>query len=406
MRNVVFVAPYPLATTLRFARALASLDNVRLLGLYTKPPGGDDARRFADAVRVEDLLDPRQILAGVRALMRRHGPIHRLIGILEPIQGPLAEVRAALGIDGADPETTERFRDKATMKDALRAEGLPCAEHARIASLEEARAFVARVGYPVIVKPLAGMGCRSTWRIHHPPQLEAAVHALGVSPAYPAIIEEFLSGREFSFETVTVGGIPQFCSFTEYLPPPLQAVENDWIQWTVLHPRTIDGPAFDDARAIGIRAVRALGLRSGFSHMEWFRRADGSLAIGEIAARPPGAQIVAGNNWVHDADLHRAWARAVVDDAFDGPWERKYAVGVAFLRGAGRGRVAGVTGVEEANRRVGSIVVASQLPRIGAPKSDSYEGDGFVIVRHPQTEVVEDALQVLIRTLRTHYRDA
>ena len=40
------------------------------------------------------------------------------------------------------------------------------------------------------------------------------------------------------------------------------------------------------------RAVKALGLETGFTHMEWFRRDDGSLAIGEIAARPPGAHIV------------------------------------------------------------------------------------------------------------------
>ena len=41
----------------------------------------------------------------------------------------------------------------------------------------------------------------------------------------------------------------------------------------------------------------------------------------------------------HDADFYKAWARAVADQSFDGPYQRRYAVGCAYLRGIGRGRV-------------------------------------------------------------------
>jgi hypothetical protein len=152
-----------------------------------------------------------------------------------------------------------------------------------------------------------------------------------------------------------------------------------------------------------VKVVRALGLETGFTHMEWFRRDDGSLAVGEIAARPPGANIVLANCYAHDTDMYRAWARAVIDGAFDGPWERRYAVGVAFLRGVGRGRVLRVTGIEEANRRVGPMVVESHLPRPGAPRSDSYEGDGYVVVRDPDTEAVKAAMKTVIETVGVEY---
>jgi hypothetical protein len=101
--------------------------------------------------------------------------------------------------------------------------------------------------------------------------------------------------------------------------------------------------------------------------------------------------------------MYRAWARAVVDSAFDGPYERKFAVGCAFLRGGGRGRVVGVRGVDRANERVGRIVVESKLPQIGAHKSDSYEGDGYVIVRDPDTEVVKQAMTAIIETIQVDY---
>ncbi|HSD88538.1 MAG TPA: ATP-grasp domain-containing protein, partial [Kofleriaceae bacterium] len=381
MRNVVFVAPFPLETTLRFARAVAHLAGVRLLGISQEPPGGADRGMYADLVTVSDALDTRQLVEATRLLERRHGRIHRLVGILEPLQLQLAEVRAAMGISGTSPETADLFRDKSRMKDELRRHGLPCARHRLIRSWDDAEDFVREVGLPLVLKPLAGMGCKSTWRISSPGDLRGALTALHASPERPALAEEFLRGREFSFETITVGGNVLFQSASRYYPTPLEVMETPWIQWVVVLPRVIDGPDFADARALGVKAVKALGLDTGMTHMEWFRRDDNSLAIGEIAARPPGANIVRMNSFAHDVDMYRAWARAVVDDAFDGPYERRYAVGCAFLRGIGRGRVVDVRGVDRANERVGHLVVDSKLPARGTPKSDSYEGDGFVIVR-------------------------
>jgi len=403
MRNVVFVAPFPLETTLRFVRAAARLSGVRLLGVAQEPPGGEDRRLFTDLITVGDALDTRQLLEAVRLLEKRHGKIHRLIGILEPLQDQLAEVRQAMGIHGTRPETAALFRDKSRMKDELRRHGLPCARHRMIRSWEDAEGFVREVGFPIVLKPLAGMGCKSTWRIHSVHDLRGALQALHASPERPALAEEFLRGREFSFETITVGGKVLFQSASRYFPTPLEVMETPWIQWVVVLPRVITGPEWDDARALGVKTVQALGLEAGMTHMEWFRRDDGSVAIGEIAARPPGANIVRMNSFAHDVDMYRAWARAVVDDAFDGPYDRKYSVGCAFLRGGRRGRGGSVRGIEEANKRVGHIVVESKIPAKGTPKSDSYEGDGYVIVRDPDTEVVKKAMTILIETIQVEY---
>lgn len=403
MRNVVFAAPFLLETTMRFARAAARLDGVRLLGIVQEAPAGEDAHLFADLVRVGDGLDSRQLCDAARVLKSRNGEIHRVLGILEPLQVQLAEVRRALGVPGTDPQTADLFRDKARMKEELRRHGLPCARHRLIRSWQDAEELVAEVGLPLVLKPPAGMGCKATWRIDSVEELRAALASLHASPESPALAEEFLRGREYSFETITIGGEVRFASFTRYYPTPLEVMESPWIQWVVVFPRVIQGPEFDDARELGVRAVRALGLETGFTHMEWFRRDDGSLAIGEIAARPPGAHIVLGNSYVHDADMYRAWARAVVDGAFDGPFERKHAVGIAYLRGVGRGRVARVSGVERVQQLVGRLVAEARLPRPGTPRSDSYEGDGYVIVRDPDTEVVKAAMKTVIETIRVDY---
>ena len=403
MRNVVFVAPFPLETTMRFARAAARLPNVRLLGVAQKPPTGEDARLFHDIVQVEDGLDAGQLVEAGRVLIGRHGEIHRMIGILEPLQVQLAQARRALGIAGTTPETADLFRDKARMKEELRRHGLPCARHRLIRSWADGEEFVREVGFPLVLKPPAGMGCKATWRINSVDELRAALRALHASPEQPALAEEFLRGREHSFETITIGGKVRFESCSRYYPTPLEVMETPWIQWVVVFPRVIDDAEYADARALGVRAVEVLGLETGFTHMEWFRRDDGSLAIGEIAARPPGAHIVLANSYIHDADMYKAWARATIDDAFDGPFERKYSVGVAYLRGVGHGRVTRVSGADEASKRVGHLVVDSRLPTLGAMRSDSYEGDGYVIVRDPDVEVVKAAMKTVIETIQIEY---
>ena len=403
MRNVLFVAPFPLETTMRFARAAARLDDVRLLLIGQEFPKGTDAKLFGGAARVSKGLDTQQLIGAARELEAKYGPIHRVLGILEPLQVQLGEIRRALGVRGTSPETADLFRDKPRMKDELRRHGLPCARHKLIREWSDAIAFVAEVGLPIVLKPPAGMGAKATWRISNLDELRGALTALSASPENPALAEEFLRGREHSFETITIAGEVKFQSVTRYYPTPLEVVESPWIQWVVVLPREFDGPDYSDARELGVRTIEALGLETGMTHMEWFRRDDGSLAIGEIAARPPGAHIVLANSYAHDADMYRAWARATVDDAFDGPYERKYAVGVAYLRGIGTGRVSKVAGADALQRAIGHLVVESRLPKLGAPRADSYEGDGYLIVRHPDVEIVKQAMTTTIETIKIEY---
>ncbi|UJR84009.1 ATP-grasp domain-containing protein [Sandaracinus amylolyticus] len=401
-RNLIFVAPFPLETTMRFARALPRLRDVRVLAIMQEPPKGDDVQVFDDVVRVTDALSARDLIDATQVLASRHGAPHRVLGILEAVQVQLAAVRAHFGVPGTDVRTADLFRDKARMKDALRAAGLPCARHRLLASMRDAEDFAREVGFPMVLKPPAGMGAKATFRVSAIDQLRGAIDGMRVSAQKPMLAEEFLRGREHSFETITTGGEVRFHSVSEYFPTPLEVLENPWMQWCCVLPRELTRE-HDDAREVGVAAIRALGLDDGFTHMEWFRRADGSIAIGEIAQRPPGANITRMTGLAHDFDPYLAWARSVVDGAFDGPYERRWSVGCAFLRGMGRGRVARLEGVDEANARVRQYVEEAKLPTIGAPKSDSYEGDGYAIVRARDTDTVKSALKTIIETVRVHY---
>ena len=206
-------------------------------------------------------------------------------------------------------------------------------------------------------------------------------------------------GDEFAFDCVFVKGQAVWWNITSYYPTPLQVMENAWIQWSVVLPRDISGPEYHDIGQAGPAAIAALGLQTGLVHMEWFRRPDGSIAISEAAVRPPGAQFSTLISYAHDFDLYRAWAELVIYEAFDPP-PRKYSVGAAYLRGQGKGQVVGITGLERAQEVAAGMVVEMRLPEAGQSSTGHYEGEGYVIVRHPETARVEEAIRAIVSNVQ------
>lgn len=403
MRRVVFVAPFAMDATLRFVRAAARLPGAQV-GLVTQEPIEKLPPPLRHEIhghwRVQDALDPDQIVTAAQGVAGQLGGMDRLIGTLEQLQVPLAQARERLGLPGLSAAAAENFRDKARMKTVLRAAGIPCARHRLAGSASEAWSFAQDVGYPLVVKPPAGAGAKATFRVESAGALGEALAVHAPTEKGPVLLEEFVVGDEHSFDTVSIAGRPVWHSLSHYRPTPLEVLRHPWIQWCVQIPREVDHPRYDDIRRVGFAALEALGMGTGVTHMEWFRRPDGSIAVSEVAARPPGAQFCTLISFAHDIDFYAAWARTVIFDTFEPP-ERRYSAGAAYLRGqGGQGRIRAVHGLKEALAEVGHLVVDARLPIEGQAPSGTYEGEGYVILRHPQTEVVRAALDRLISTVR------
>lgn len=396
MVAAVFVAPYLLPTTVRFLTAALRLEGAGVGLVSTDPlnrlPEGV-ATRLAGHRQVESCLDPDQLTAAVESL----GPVDRVLGPLEELQVPMAETRRRLGIPGLGVEAAANFRDKERMKSVLDGAGVPCARHRLVGTADDLWSVVAGLGYPLVLKPPAGSGSRSTYRVESDEQVGEWMRWNPLSPEDPVLCEEFMVGSEHSFDCVFLGGEPVFWSVSRYYPTPLEVIEHPWIQWAVILPRTLDG--YDEIGRVGPAAIRALGLETGLVHMEWFLRADGSAAVSEAAVRPPGAQFTTLISHAHDFDLYSAWARLMILGEFDPP-ARRHAVGAVYLRGQGQGQIVAIEGLEAAQSQVAGMVVDVKLPNLGVPPSPHYEGDGYVIVRGDDTEAVENAVDAILANVR------
>lgn len=412
MPHVVLVAPHFLENTLRYVRAFAFLEGVRLSVVSEDaqqqlPP--ELQQRLAGHYRVRSVSEAPQLAAALAKISRAVGPIDRLAGALEQLQLPLAQARALTGIPGLRPEVARRFRDKDLMKDVLRRAGVPVAASRLVHSPAELRAFIDTVGLPVIIKPQAGVGSRGTHRLETPEDV-AALARLGLEPSrqQPLQAEQFILGRELTCETVTIHGRPVWRSGTRYFPTPLEVLETPWVQYCVLLPKETGAPWTDFAPVNEAALAALFGPDPGvagtaLTHMEWFLGADGRHWVGEVGARPPGVQIMPLMSLAHETDFITRWAELISFERFEAP-PRKWAAGAAFFRGQGAGeRVVAVQGAAEAAAKAGQALVEFRPPQVGQPRAPGYEGEGVALVRAESTEAVKQALLDLIQTLQVRY---
>jgi hypothetical protein len=400
--NVVIVVPYFLRASVQFLEGAVGLPKVRLTLICEDAPERL-SQTLRDQIheirRVSGVMDPLKLEQALTTFTREVGQIDRLLGIMEELQIPLARIRDRLRIPGMGEEVALNFRDKSRMKQILRNNNIPCAKHCLATNPEQALQFAKDVGLPLVVKPPAGAGSRDTFQVETEAELKTVLAHNNPSPQRPLLFEEFIMGNEHTFESVFVGGKMVWHSITRYFPTPLQVLKNPWIQWCIILPREIDHPHFDDIRHVATVGNRTLGLTDGLSHLEWFRRVDGTIAISEVGARPPGGQLTSITGFAHDFNIHRAWAELMVF----GTWpklERKYATGAAFIRGQGEGRIRAIYGLRQIQKELGHIIVETKVPQIGQPGSSTYTGDGYILLRHPVTGVIEKALDRIINTIR------
>lgn len=402
MRHVVFVVPRLDAASLRFVQGLCVVPGIQACLVsedsYEKLPPtlGLDGEHF---IRLRSCFDEEALSESIANLAHRYGPVVHLLGALEQLQVTLARVRAELGIEGMSVRSARNFRDKPRMKKVLQANDVPCARFALAHTAGEARELAGQIGFPMVVKPPAGAGGSRTFKLEDQAQLEVYLRKYPPEMRGASLMEEFIAGTEFSFDSVMIDGQLLWHSVSRYMPSPLEVLENPWMQWTVLLPLDIDKPPYDAIVEPGARALRALGLRTGLTHMEWFRRDDGSVKISEVGARPPGAQFTSLLSYAHEMDFYQAWPQLMIDRAFEPP-QRRYAVGAAYVRGQGRGQVQRISGLGQAREELGHLVVEASLPSQRQSPSASYEGDGYIIVRDKSTEVVESVLKRIVSLIR------
>jgi len=371
-----------------FTRGLAAV-GATVIGVGDQPRDALPAPAREALAHYEhvSLADEGAVFAALQGLSR-HVRIDQVECLWEPYMILAARLREAFGLPGMTVQQTLPFRDKEHMKRTLDAAGIRTPWHASATTVAGAWEAAEKIGFPLIVKPIAGAGSADTYRVD---SAAALADVLPLPRHVPEVsVEEFVEAEEFTYDTVCAGGRILFEHVLWYRPRPLQMRMHEWVSPVAISLRDLDVPHLQGGRRMGEQVLAALGFETGFTHMEWYLKPDGEVVFGEIAARPPGARVVDLMNFNTDGDVYVGWAEAVVHGRM-GELDHRHNVGSICKRAHGAGRIASVQGLDALLAEFGPNVVLVDLLSVGAPRRDwraTTIGDGIVIVRHHELQRV------------------
>lgn len=261
---------------------LELIREARALGLTTvviDPRDDSPGRKEADhfyRIDGDDYESTRET-----AIRHKVGGI--VTGQMEKPLRMMARLAQDLGFVFNSPEVTERCLDKWLMKEALTANGVPCARGILLRPGDMIR-LPPGVYYPVIIKPRDAFSSRGVYKCEDLSCVERYIEeSRSFSSSGDVIIEEFLTGKEYSVEALTCKGETTVVQFTEkFITPYPKTVELGHLQ-----PAGIDDVTRLEVSAVVTSALTALGVMNSASHTEVMVTGKGPFII-EAGARLGG----------------------------------------------------------------------------------------------------------------------
>jgi len=404
--NVVFVEPFFPNNQRQFVRALAEA-GATVIGI-----GEYGAESFDDQLkgwlyhyeRVPSVTDVDAMTRAVRWVQDKLW-VDRLEATIEAHTMAAAQVREACTIPGTSVRTAWLCRDKPSMKEALRAVGVPTAASAAVDSAAAAHVFAERAGFPLILKPRSGAGASGTVRVDSAAELDHALGVFGGQGVGSIAVEEFIEGHEGFYDTIAVNGRVALDFVSHYYPNVLEAMRTRWISPQFVSTNRVETAAdYGELRELGSRVITALGIGTSATHMEWFFGPKG-LRFSEIGCRPPGVGAWDLYSAGNDVDLYRAWADAIVHGGTSAVPSRRFASGIVALRPSQDGSISGYSGVDELQQQYGEWVIDAHLPPPGTPTQPveaGYMANAYVRMRHPDYDTLRGMLDAVGRTLHVY----
>lgn len=278
----------------------------------------------------------------------------------------VAAIAEDAGLPGIGRATARAMTDKATMRAAFAAAGVPQPAHATASSADELRTAAGSIGFPIVVKPVDAGGQRGIALVHDERGFDAAIEdALAASRAGAVIVEQFVDLPEVNVLAVARAGEVDVITISDRLRPPGMGFA---VATTQRFPAQIGRAASDAVRDAAIAAVRATGLRDGVAFPQILAGGPDETYLVEIAARIPGGRM-------SDVALHgvgvdllaivlRSALGETVPDAVALPRFERPTV-VRFMTGPPGtlpvGHVREVDGLEEARALPGIVATGSWL---------------------------------------------
>ena len=319
MKNVIFLSPNFPTNYWQFCKELKN-NGMNVLGIGDCPYD-DLAQELKDSLneyyKVSTLENYDEVYRAVAFFTFKYGRIDWLESNNEYWLERDAHLRTDFHItSGFQIDDIPRIKYKSKMKEYYQRAGIPPARYHRVDDEAGCLAFIAQVGYPVVVKPDNGVGASDTHKLSSDEDLR---HFLTVKmPGVTYIMEEFIHAEVNSYDAIIDShGEPMF-EAGNVTPMSIMDIVND--NDNSIYYIVKDLP--EDTRRAGRATVKSFGVKSRFIHFEFFRLTEDQEGMGkkgdvvalEVNMRPCGGFTPDMINFARSTNVYKIWADMIAFD--------------------------------------------------------------------------------------------
>ena len=314
--NFVFISPNYPENYWMFCRGLKKY-GATVLAIVDQPYDSlsNELKQYCDEIYVVDTYNNYDdMLRAVAFYTFKYGKIDWIESNNEAWMQLDACLRDDFNIkSGFDLKTIEEYQSKAGMKKYYEKAGIPTARYKVIDSLEDAKAFVKEVGFPIVMKPDHGVGAGFTYQIESMRELQKFYK---ITEQYTMIIEEYIDGDVFTLDGIVDDqGKIQYLSSFEYVGSVMDSVV---YQLSIGCYTQFDIPSHE--QEIAQKVANAFELKNRFFHGEYFRLRSNKKGLGkkgdiiglELNFRPPGGLCPDLMNYAGNLDVYELWAEIIL----------------------------------------------------------------------------------------------
>jgi hypothetical protein len=243
--------------------------------------------------------------------------VSHVVASTELVVLPAAWLRERLGLPGPWTGDVLPFRDKALMKQRLRQAGIEIARYAAPRTAQDARAFAARHGFPVVFKPRDGSNSTGLAIVRDEGELAGYLaRAYANGPRDDLLSEAFIAGRMCHVDGLVHDNrvVVAWPSQYQYSLATFGADPGARVDLTL----DSDDPLTGRLLSLTERVLSALrpatgGRMPGHAfHAEIFHTTDDRLVLSEVACRPAGAKVPDVMELLFGLNLHEYSIRSQV----------------------------------------------------------------------------------------------
>lgn len=241
---------------------------------------GDIGEKTADFFHPISIVEKEKILAVCKKLK----PV-AVVSIASDLAAITVNyVARELGLPANSARCVDKTTNKYLMRQALQKSGVRTPLFSKV-NLADCKELTVNFFYPLIVKPTDRSGSRSITKIASKRELlEAVAAAVEVSFEHYAIVEEYLTGDEYSMETISYHGEHHALAITKKYTTGAPS----FIETAHLEPSLLSLQMCERVQEVIFTALTALEIENGASHSEFKVDENGDISIIEIGARMGG----------------------------------------------------------------------------------------------------------------------